>query len=266
MRLLCVVEIPRGEAAKREMCATAPFNPLQQDVFKKQPGKPLRFLRYTHPCLAAAHQYQGAAASAPVAGVPFAYGFVPGTIEDPTLVQSAPSQQHGAEESTALRGDGDPLDVVLIDPQQRLQAANQPPSTTAAAAGCGGVWECNVLGALPMVDEGEMDWKVIAEPVKPWNGRELAPSPLLTSLDEVPGEVLAALYHWFRFYKTVDGKPETSFLSVPSTSLHSPTSHFFGAEEAWNVVRSCATQYLHLILTEEGQRTAQKLGFWMGEE
>jgi inorganic pyrophosphatase len=46
-----------------------------------------------------------------------------------------------------LQGDNDPVDVIEIG-----SAANQ----------CGGVYKIKPLGVFAMIDEGELDWKVVA--------------------------------------------------------------------------------------------------------
>ena len=46
-----------------------------------------------------------------------------------------------------LQGDNDPVDVVEIG---------------AKAGKCGGVYKVKPLGVLAMIDDGELDWKVIA--------------------------------------------------------------------------------------------------------
>lgn len=46
-----------------------------------------------------------------------------------------------------MQGDNDPVDVVEIGSQQ-LET--------------GGVYKVKVLGAYAMIDEGELDWKIIA--------------------------------------------------------------------------------------------------------
>ncbi len=64
------------------------------------------------------------------------YGALPQTWEDPSSV--FPGTAHG--------GDGDPVDVVELGPRARM----------------GEVYAVRVLGVLGMVDDGEMDWKVVA--------------------------------------------------------------------------------------------------------
>lgn len=115
--------------------------------------------------------------------IPFNYGALPQTWENPILSHPV----------LGLQGDNDPVDVVEI-------------STGALPEGA--VMEVKVLGALALIDEGEVDWKVIAVD---------AHSPLATKIDDaddlenvMPG-VISSIREWFRKYKTADGKPENTF-------------------------------------------------------
>lgn len=72
----------------------------------------------------------------------------------------------------------------------------------------GSVTPVKALGALAMIDDGELDWKIIC----------IATSdPLAAKLNDVedverelPGE-LQKILEWFRDYKTPDGKPQNRF-------------------------------------------------------
>lgn len=66
------------------------------------------------------------------------YGFLPQTWEDPA---------HKNEEAGGVFGDNDPVDVVEI---------------SSTALEMGGVYEVKCVGAYAMIDDGELDWKVIA--------------------------------------------------------------------------------------------------------
>lgn len=111
------------------------------------------------------------------------YGFLPKTWEDPT------------EEHPDLKclGDNDPVDVVEIGSKALAQ---------------GEISRVKVLGALAMIDDGELDWKVIAIDTK---------DPVASKLNdigdvekELPG-VVSGIREWFRWYKTPDDKPLNAF-------------------------------------------------------
>ncbi|XP_068176701.1 inorganic pyrophosphatase 2, mitochondrial isoform X3 [Antennarius striatus] len=111
------------------------------------------------------------------------YGALPQTWEDP---------DHKDNE-TKCCGDNDPIDVCEIGTKVCFP---------------GQVIQVKVLGILAMIDEGEMDWKVIAINVKDPDAQNL------NSIEDVrrsrPGH-LEATVDWFRKYKVPDGKPENQF-------------------------------------------------------
>lgn len=71
----------------------------------------------------------------------FNYGYIPQTIEDPKV-----------KIHNKYMGDGDPVDVLEL---------SDSPSTI------GEVYEVRVLGALPLIDQGEFDCKILAVRVDP---------------------------------------------------------------------------------------------------
>lgn len=111
------------------------------------------------------------------------YGALPQTWEDPTV-------KHDVGQ---LFGDGDPLDVCEIG---------------SAVLPTGTVREVKVLGSLALVDDGELDWKVIVVDVS---------DPLANELHDIhdvyvvcPG-LLESTRQWFRDYKIPDGKGQNKF-------------------------------------------------------
>ena len=66
------------------------------------------------------------------------YGFLPQTWEDPG---------HKNEAAGGVFGDNDPVDVVEI---------------SSTALDMGGVYQVKCVGVYAMIDDGELDWKVIA--------------------------------------------------------------------------------------------------------
>lgn len=111
------------------------------------------------------------------------YGMFPQTWEDPNV-------EHPTMKCC---GDNDPLDVVEIGVHTFKQGA---------------VVRVKVLGALAMIDEGEVDWKVITISIS---------DPLAPELNDIsdveekcPG-VVSGIREWFRWYKTPDGKSLNNF-------------------------------------------------------
>ncbi|XP_007567335.1 inorganic pyrophosphatase-like [Poecilia formosa] len=111
------------------------------------------------------------------------YGALPQTWEDP----------NHKDKETDCCGDNDPIDVCDIGTQ---------------VCSPGQVIQVKVLGILAMIDEGEMDWKVIAINANDEDAEKL------NCIEDVrksrPGH-LEATVEWFRKYKVPDGKPENQF-------------------------------------------------------
>ncbi|KAL9186218.1 hypothetical protein ACHAXT_005456 [Thalassiosira profunda] len=108
------------------------------------------------------------------------YGCLPQTWEDPN------------EKHPELKcfGDDDPIDVVEIGSK---------------ALAMGTVAEVKPLGVLAMIDDGELDWKVIAVATDDDLAKEY------NDIDDVPDAVKDGIREWFRWYKTPDDKPLNGF-------------------------------------------------------
>mmetsp|Transcript_72855 Transcript_72855/g.133234 ORF Transcript_72855/g.133234 Transcript_72855/m.133234 type:complete len:304 (-) Transcript_72855:307-1218(-) len=113
------------------------------------------------------------------------YGCLPQTWEDPNV--------KGDDDVGGAFGDNDPVDVVEIG---------------AASLAMGSFTPVKVLGCLSMIDDGELDWKVIAINAKDEKAGEI------NDVDDIekfyPGTV-SGIREWFRWYKTPDGKPVNGF-------------------------------------------------------
>ncbi|KNC50834.1 inorganic diphosphatase [Thecamonas trahens ATCC 50062] len=109
----------------------------------------------------------------------FNYGAIPRTWEDPEV------SYHG------YAGDNDPLDVVELSD---------------GALPLGAVVPARVLGVLGLVDEGELDYKVITLRASEAARRGWS------DIDDVPAEVQADIIDWYRNYKTAEGKPVNELL------------------------------------------------------
>merc|ERR1711918_275281 len=113
------------------------------------------------------------------------YGCLPQTWEDPN--------HKGDEEVGGAFGDDDPVDVVEIG---------------AASLAMGSFTPVKVLGCLSMIDDGELDWKVIAINAADEH------ADAINDVDDIekyyPGTV-SGIREWFRWYKTPDGKPVNGF-------------------------------------------------------
>ncbi|KAE8125936.1 hypothetical protein FH972_020697 [Carpinus fangiana] len=112
------------------------------------------------------------------------YGLLPQTWEDPSFANP---------DVDGALGDNDPVDVVEIGERQ---------------AKIGQILKVKPLAALAMIDEGELDWKIITISL------DDPRASLVNDIDDVekhfPG-TLTAIRDWFRDYKIPDGKPASRF-------------------------------------------------------
>ena len=116
---------------------------------------------------------------------PFNYGCLPRTWEDPNVA---------VEACGGCVGDNDPLDVVDL---------------SGAVIPMGAVMPSRAIGVVALIDEGETDWKLLTVP----DTEHFASLHTLAQArqDPVFNKRLAEVLHWFRYYKTADGKPENKF-------------------------------------------------------
>lgn len=108
------------------------------------------------------------------------YGCLPQTWEDP----------NAEHPELKVFGDDDPIDVVEIG---------------GSALDMGSVKEVKALGVLAMIDDGELDWKVVAVATDDPLAKEY------NDIDDVPDAVKDGIREWFRWYKTPDDKPLNGF-------------------------------------------------------
>ncbi|KAL7471209.1 hypothetical protein ACHAXS_011505 [Conticribra weissflogii] len=140
------------------------------------------------------------------------YGCLPQTWEDPN------------EEHPELKcfGDNDPIDVVEIGSK---------------ALAMGTVTEVKPLGVLAMIDDGELDWKVVCIATDD----ELAEK--YNDIDDVPAAVKDGIREWFRWYKTPDDKPLNGFGFDEKWLDAEMAKEVIGeTHEAWKKLRSGETE------------------------
>lgn len=136
------------------------------------------------------------------------YGCLPQTWEDPN--ETHPELK--------VNGDDDPIDVVEIGSK---------------ALSMGSVTPVKVLGVLAMIDDGELDWKVIAVSTEDPLANEY------NDIDDVPDAILSGVREWFRWYKTPDDKPlngfgfDEKYLGAAETKKVIEETH-----QAWKNLRS----------------------------
>jgi len=112
------------------------------------------------------------------------YGMFPLTWEDPA---------HKNDEVEGMFGDNDPVDIVEIGSKTHAM---------------GSVIKVKALGVLAMIDDGELDWKVIA--IDASDEKAAACNDVADVEKEFPGTI-DAIRTWFRDYKIPDGKPANKY-------------------------------------------------------
>jgi len=151
----------------------------------------------------------------------FNYGMLPKTWEDPAK-----------KGFNGTVGDNDPLDV--------MEVGSKPFKV-------GEVRQVKVLGDLELIDQGELDHKIIVIDVNDPLASRLTNAADLTTV--MPG-VLEKLVEWLKMYKTTDGK-EVNVLSSDAPKT---------AAEAAAVITECHESWKALKARGPGET-----GFWLGK-
>ena len=137
------------------------------------------------------------------------YGAFPQTWEDPT------------EKHYDLFGDNDPLDVCEIGSD---------------ILSTGDVKRVKILGSLALIDDGELDWKVIVVDIKDSLASEV--NDIDDLREKCPG-LLEATKQWFKDYKLADEKPENKFAFE---------GKYKNANETLEIVQGCHDSWKQLVL------------------
>lgn len=114
----------------------------------------------------------------------FNYGMLPQTWENP----------FEKDEKYGLVGDGDPLDTLDIGSE---------------AVNIGTIIQVKVLGALCLIDQGELDWKILCINTSDPRHKELKTQIDIERL--FPGKI-NAIVEWLENIKVYDGKPKNKVL------------------------------------------------------
>lgn len=147
------------------------------------------------------------------------YGAIPQTWEAPVSHGSGDSAFAGL----SLIGDNDPVDAVDVS------------QTTVPS---GSVVQVKVVGALALVDEGEIDWKMFVVRKEDPNFDKIND---LCDVDQYYPGTTTGVQEFFRWYKTPKGKPVNGFL---------PGKNFVGRDEAVRILESMHESYLKLLSGE----------------
>ncbi|RLV89439.1 Inorganic pyrophosphatase mitochondrial [Spathaspora sp. JA1] len=137
------------------------------------------------------------------------YGAFPQTWEDP-------STQHVA----GLYGDNDPVDVCEIGSR---------------VFKTGDIKRVKILGSIALIDDGELDWKVIVVDVEDPLAKEVYDIHHLYT--KCPG-LLETTRQWFQDYKLPDGKPANEFAF---------NAVYKNARDTIDVIKQCHQSWQALI-------------------
>ncbi len=156
-------------------------------------------------------------------GTPFFnYGFIPQTWEDPEL-----------KDSLGNGGDNDPLDVMEIGSERINMGSIKP---------------CRVLGHLELIDEGEMDNKIICISLEDKDADRIHS---MDDLERIKPGTIDNLRDWLTRYKTSDGKPENALARETPTSV----------SEAIELINETHLRWKNLC--GKGSSTVSDQGFWL---
>jgi inorganic pyrophosphatase len=108
-------------------------------------------------------------------------------------------------------GDGDPLDVIEIGGPTCYKA--------------GDIIEVKLIGSFCLIDQGEVDWKVIVTNI--------------TNKENIDHDRIKKVMKWFKIFKTFYGKKENTILE----------DKFFDVEESMKVIEECHQDYINFIKT-----------------
>jgi inorganic pyrophosphatase len=106
------------------------------------------------------------------------------------------------------KGDGDPLDVVEMGGPFNQKA--------------GDIIQVKLLGCFCLIDQGEVDWKIVVANIKSLHENK--------SLEES----IKHMMHWFKIFKTFEGKKENFLLD---------DEKFFNLKETNEVIESSHKEY-----------------------
>lgn len=144
----------------------------------------------------------------PLKGYPWNYGALPQTWENKNKVLC-----------DGYKGDNDPLDIIEIGPKKKI----------------GEVYFGKVLGCLALVDDGEIDWKIIVIDSKNEKINDIK------DVEEHFPNLLMHTKNWFENYKIPDGKGKNKFALE---------GKFMDKDEAMKIINEAHQSYKELMETK----------------
>ena len=116
-----------------------------------------------------------------------------------------------------MKGDNDPIDVVEIS-QRSIDSYNPI--------------ECEIIGTLGLVDQNELDWKVVVV-------EKGARDQLKFKVEEI----VDYLVYYFKYYKTLEGKQVNSFLK----------EELYSVDETKVIIKHSNKEFNSLLLNEQSK-------------
>jgi inorganic pyrophosphatase len=167
-----VVEIPKNTQLKMEIDTYCAYNPIVYDTILTEDTKEKVIRKIT---------YNG--------GYPAHYGAIPQTWENSMK----------PDHFTNIVGDNDPVDCFDISTITNMcNISNMQISA-------GTIIKVKVLGAIAMIDQNEMDWKIITinimDPI----------SKIYNNIYDIPKEKIIEIIDFLQNYKVPEGKPKNNF-------------------------------------------------------
>lgn len=152
----------------------------------------------------------------------FNYGALPQTWEDPNFV----------DPEVGFGGDNDPVDVIEVG---------------ADSISRGSVLPVRVLGVLCLIDQGEVDWKVLAVRSAP----QFSHLRDLQDLNDGFPTMIPELREWLRTYKVLEGKKPNEF---------GFKGEVLPEDKALDVIHHCRNNWCALLSGSSGSKDH---GLWL---
>ncbi|OWB56965.1 hypothetical protein B5S28_g2885 [[Candida] boidinii] len=149
-------------------------------------------------------------------GYPHNYGAIPRTWEDSTKITEF-------SKDLKLSGDNDPLDIIDIGSE---------------ILKIGDIKKIKILGSLALIDDGELDWKIVGI-----NSTDKLFNELnnLNDINLKMPNLLNDIKRWFKIYKLPTGKSENNFAF---------NGEFKDQDFTINIINECNKDWENLINTK----------------
>lgn len=190
--------IPIGENAPKEITVFIEIVP--RDTVKYEIDKPTGYLKIDRP-----QQYSNV--------VPANYGFIPRTYCGENIAELA---RRNSARSDVVRGDGDPLDVLVLS-EHHIPRGDI-------------ILRARPIGGFSLIDGGEADDKIIATLV----GDKIYEN--YSELSDLPDGIVDRLQHYFLTYK-----------QLPSEQAKCEIANVYGRDGAFECIEAAIEDYQALI-------------------